>query len=53
MPDRDNSDPVPEGTPYSAENVCRKCAGTGRLEGQECPDCSGTGKVTMPVGGAG
>ncbi len=48
-----NTDQVPEGTPNSAENVCRRCAGTGRADNRECPECGGTGKVITPVGGAG
>jgi DnaJ-class molecular chaperone len=48
-----NSDVVPPNTPDSAENVCRRCAGTGRADGGTCPDCNGTGIVITPVGGAG
>lgn len=48
-----NVDEVPEGTPESAENLCRRCAGTGQVDGHECPDCNGSGKVITPVGGAG
>lgn len=43
---------VPEGTVGSGENACRKCEGKGSVEGRECPDCGGTGKVTTPIGGA-
>lgn len=43
---------VPPGTVGSGENICRKCEGTGKVEGQDCPDCGGTGKVTTPIGGA-
>jgi DnaJ-class molecular chaperone len=48
-----NTDAVPPGTPYSAENVCRHCAGSGKIDGEPCPECDGSGKVTTPVGGAG
>lgn len=48
-----NSDRVPEGTPSSGENICRRCSGTGRIDGGTCPDCGGSGVVTTPVGGAG
>ncbi|MDR6821052.1 DnaJ-class molecular chaperone [Neorhizobium sp. 2083] len=48
-----NSDEVPEGTPGGAENICRRCAGSGKINGGGCPDCGGTGKVLTPVGGAG
>jgi len=43
---------VPPGTEQSGENVCRRCAGRGRIHGHECPECAGTGKVTTSVGDA-
>ena len=49
----DNSDTVPPNTPGSAENICRHCAGTGKVDGNPCPDCNGSGIVITPVGGAG
>jgi hypothetical protein len=48
-----NSDAVPEGTPDAAENLCRRCGGTGKFEGGLCPECDGSGIVLTPVGGAG
>lgn len=48
-----NIDAVPPGTPDAAENTCRRCAGTGRIDGDDCPDCGGSGVVLTPVGGAG
>lgn len=42
-------DLVPEGTPYSGENLCRACGGAGKQNGQDCPQCGGTGKVIEPV----
>ena len=45
-------DEVPPGTPQSAENVCRSCGGTGKLDERPCPDCQGTGTVTALVGDA-
>ena len=47
-----NPDEVPPGTPASGENICRRCEGTGEVDGKTCPDCDGSGKVTAPVGGA-
>ncbi|MFC7398711.1 hypothetical protein ACFQU1_16035 [Chelatococcus sp. GCM10030263] len=47
-----NADAVPPGTPGAGENVCRRCAGSGEVDGAPCPDCGGTGKVTTPIGGA-
>jgi DnaJ-class molecular chaperone len=52
-PKKRNTDEVPEGTPDAAENICRRCAGSGRIDGGECGECGGTGKVFTPVGGAG
>jgi DnaJ-class molecular chaperone len=45
-------DEVPAGTPQSGENLCRRCHGTGRLGNEPCPDCGGSGKVTVLVGDA-
>lgn len=45
-------DEVPPGTPQSAENTCRRCGGTGKLDERPCPDCNGTGTVTTLVGDA-
>jgi DnaJ-class molecular chaperone len=53
MATKANPDAVPANTPLSAENICRRCAGSGSIDGRRCPDCAGTGKVTTPVGGAG
>jgi len=56
MPDDPRSqkpgDEVPPGTPQSGENLCRRCAGTGQLEGRPCSDCGGSGVVTTLVGDA-
>ena len=48
-----NTDAVPPGTPDAAENLCRRCGGSGEIDGTDCPDCMGSGKVLTPVGGAG
>jgi len=48
-----NTDAVPAGTPGSGENVCRRCAGTGRVRGAVCSECGGSGKVITPIGGGG
>lgn len=42
---------VPPGTAGAGENICRRCAGTGEMDGETCPDCEGTGKVITPTGG--
>jgi hypothetical protein len=40
------------GEPQTAENICRTCSGTGRVDEKPCPDCGGTGKVIETVGDA-
>jgi DnaJ-class molecular chaperone len=40
------------GSKQSAENICPKCAGSGRVDENACPDCGGTGKVVETVGDA-
>jgi DnaJ-class molecular chaperone len=47
-------DQVPPGTPGSGENLCPRCGGKGRLQGDTiCTTCNGTGLVTEAVGGGG
>jgi DnaJ-class molecular chaperone len=48
----DNPDKVPPEETGAGENLCRACDGTGRVDGEECPECGGTGKVGTPIGGA-
>ena len=55
-PDRDDNqqapgDEAPPGTPDTGEDVCPRCAGDGRIDGQDCPVCGGTGRVVTGVGG--
>lgn len=45
-------DEAPAGTPGTGEDVCRACGGTGILNGSPCPECEGTGKITVGIGGA-
>jgi DnaJ-class molecular chaperone len=55
MVERDSKKPgdeVPAGTPQSGENLCRHCKGSGRVKGEPCPDCGGSGKVVVLVGDA-
>ncbi len=44
-------DEAPPGSPGTGENLCRRCNGSGEVDGEPCPDCGGTGKVTTGVGG--
>lgn len=45
-------DEAPAGAPGTGEDLCRACGGTGMLNGGACPECEGTGKVTVGIGGA-
>lgn len=45
-------DEAAPGTPGTGEDVCPKCNGSGRLQGSECVNCGGTGKVIHGIGGA-
>jgi DnaJ-class molecular chaperone len=51
-PTKKPGDEVPPGTPQSGEAPCRRCKGTGKLDGAPCPDCRGSGKVTVLVSDA-
>ncbi len=51
-PPMNPGDEAPEGTPGTGEDVCPRCRGTGRIDGQrDCPDCGGTGKIVEGIGG--
>ena len=45
-------DEVAPGTPGSGEDVCPKCNGSGKQDGRDCENCSGTGIVIRGLGGA-
>ena len=45
-------DEAPRGTPGAGENVCRDCAGSGRIDGDTCATCGGSGVVIEEIGGA-
>lgn len=45
-------DEAPAGTPGTGEDLCRTCGGDGQLNGSPCPDCDGTGRITVGIGGA-
>lgn len=44
-------DDAAPGTPGTGEDVCRKCNGSGELDGRACENCGGTGRVIEGVGG--
>lgn len=45
-------DEVPPETEQSGQVPCKMCRGTGVRDGKPCPDCGGTGEVTVLVGDA-
>jgi hypothetical protein len=45
-------DEAPPGTEGAGEDICRRCHGTGEIDGKPCPDCDGSGRVTDGIGGA-
>jgi len=51
-PERLNpGDDAPPGTPGTGENVCPECQGSGKLRGEECQNCGGTGIVIEGIAG--
>ncbi|MEW6705077.1 MAG: hypothetical protein AB1430_09540 [Pseudomonadota bacterium] len=49
-PDHPGDEAAP-GTPGTGEAACRRCGGSGQLQGKPCPECGGTGKVVEGIGG--
>lgn len=45
-------DEAAPGTPGTGEDLCPKCGGSGTLDGEECENCGGLGKVIKGIGGA-
>ncbi|NTV09678.1 MAG: hypothetical protein HGA47_02785 [Zoogloea sp.] len=45
-------DEAPAGTPGTGENLCQRCEGSGKVKGEPCPACDGTGYVNVGIGGA-
>ncbi|HEX8301988.1 hypothetical protein [Sphingomonas sp.] len=45
-------DQAAPGTPGTGENLCPRCAGSGEADGEQCPECRGTGIVIEGIGGA-
>jgi hypothetical protein len=44
-------DQAPPSAPGTGEAVCDICKGTGKVDGKECENCGGTGKVIEGIGG--
>jgi hypothetical protein len=51
-PPRRPGDEDARGAPQTAENLCPRCGGSGRLEAGPCPMCGGAGRVVEIVGDA-
>jgi hypothetical protein len=45
-------DEAPVGTPGTGLDVCPRCGGSGRVNGETCANCDGTGQVNVGIGGA-
>jgi RecJ-like exonuclease len=45
-------DEAPPDASGAGETICPKCGGSGRVDGDTCPDCEGRGKVVKAIGGA-
>ncbi|MGN6375325.1 MAG: hypothetical protein ACTHMG_07195 [Sphingomonas sp.] len=44
-------DEAAPGTPGTGENVCPRCGGSGRVDGETCPVCAGSGTIVEGIGG--
>ena len=45
-------DDAAPGTPGTGENICPVCEGSGRISGEDCKNCNGSGRVIQGIGGA-
>ena len=44
-------DEAAPGVPGTGEDVCRRCGGSGEVEGEVCPACAGRGTIIEGIGG--
>ena len=44
-------DEAPPDEPSAAENICPECSGSGSVDGEQCGNCEGTGRITEAIGG--
>lgn len=51
QPDMRPGDEAPADEPSAAENVCPECDGSGTIDGEQCGNCEGTGRITEAIGG--
>ncbi|RJG03452.1 hypothetical protein [Noviherbaspirillum sedimenti] len=50
-PEMNPGDAAPAGTPGTGEDICPKCKGTGKIDGTDCQNCGGTGRIVEGIGG--
>jgi hypothetical protein len=50
-PDVAPGDEVPPDAPNAAPDVCDRCSGSGRVDGERCDRCGGSGEVLKAIGG--
>lgn len=51
VPEMHPGDAALPGTPGTGEDICPECKGTGKLNGAECRNCGGTGRIVEGIGG--
>jgi RecJ-like exonuclease len=44
-------DEAPADDDWVGVTVCEHCGGSGVVDGDDCPECGGTGQTTKAVGG--
>ena len=42
-------DEAPPGTPGTGEDVCPDCGGSGRIDGNDCQNCLGRGRIIKAI----
>jgi DnaJ-class molecular chaperone len=50
-PDLAPGDEAPPDAANAAPDVCDRCGGSGRVDGQRCDECCGSGEVLKAIGG--
>jgi hypothetical protein len=50
-PEMNPGDALPDDALGAGETICYACSGSGRIEGERCSTCAGTGKVIEAVSG--
>ena len=45
-------DEAPAGTPGTGEDACPTCNSSGKVDGETCANCDGTGRIVSGISGA-